>query len=154
MTLCVLKLHIYFWCKSQKKKRETDRKTAGRETDKKKRESKTLLTHLKHQSNQNENHQTKDNVRVILNEKLLAEERITLISSAKSHFTSSRLSAVLFFPPNLKLPRITPNFSKRTAHARFSHERKLARMRGRGSKGLVDRPQGGIFMKKCTPFVF
>jgi len=55
------------------------------------------LTHLEHQSNQNENNQTKDNVSVILNEKFLAEERITLISPAKSHFTSPRLSARLFF---------------------------------------------------------
>ncbi len=126
----VLKLHVSFRCKSQKTERETEKQLSETQTRKKPRIPNSW-THLKHQSNQNENHQTKHNVRVILNEKLLAEERITLVSPAKSHFTSSRFSAGLFFPPNLKLPRITPNFSERTAHARFSHEPNLARMRSK-----------------------
>lgn len=82
------------------------------------------LTHLKHQSNQNKNNQTKDNIRVILNEKLLAEERITLISPAKSHFTSSRRSAGLFF---LQISNFHESLQTLVGalRMRFSHEPKL-----------------------------
>lgn len=42
-------------------------------------------SHLKHQSNQNENHQAEDDVGVVLNEELLAEERVALVPPAERH---------------------------------------------------------------------
>lgn len=53
-------------------------------------------SHLKHQSNQNENHKTEDDVGMVLNEELLAEERVTLVSSAKCH-VSPLLFSLLFY---------------------------------------------------------
>ena len=47
-------------------------------------------SHLKHQSNQNDNHQTKDDVCMVLDEEFLTEERVALVSSAKSHFGKER----------------------------------------------------------------
>lgn len=46
------------------------------------------LTHLKHQPDQNKNHQAEDDIRMVLNEELLAEKRVTLVSSAECHVSS------------------------------------------------------------------
>lgn len=49
-------------------------------------------SHLKHQSYQDENHQAEHDVRVVLNEELLAKERVTLVSSSKCHVKPTALS--------------------------------------------------------------
>lgn len=42
-------------------------------------------SHLKHQPYQDENHQAEHDVRVVLNEELLAKERVALVPSSKCH---------------------------------------------------------------------
>lgn len=57
---------------------------------------KRVSSHLKHQPNQNENHQTEHDIGMVLNEEFLTEERITLVSSAECH-VNSMVFVLLFY---------------------------------------------------------
>lgn len=95
----MVRLNYYVFCRVQSAEKLVSLKTAT--LDKRGRKGGNgNETNLKHQSNQNENHQAEDDVGVVLNKELLAEERVTFVPSAKRHDNSLVLSPL--FPKEKK----------------------------------------------------